>query len=41
MCIRDRYLLGRDGKPLAHFGALTGPDSRRLVSAIESALAAR
>jgi glutathione peroxidase len=37
----NKYLVGRDGKPLAHFGALTGPDSRRLVSAIESALAAR
>lgn len=37
----NKYLVGRDGKPLAHFGAMTGPDSRRMVSAIESALAAR
>mgnify|MGYP006943401128 CR=1 FL=1 len=34
-------LVGRDGKPLAHFGSMTAPDSRKLTAAIESALAAR
>ena len=37
----NKYLVGRDGKPIAHFGSLTGPDSRKLTSAIEAALAAR
>ncbi|MBU6195652.1 MAG: glutathione peroxidase [Burkholderiales bacterium] len=37
----NKYLVGRDGKPIAHFGSMTGPDSRKMVSAIESALAAR
>jgi len=37
----NKYLVGRDGKPIAHFGSMTGPDSRKMVAAIESALAAR
>ena len=37
----NKYLVGRDGKPIAHFGSLTSPDSRKLVSAIEDALARR
>ncbi|MFM8346349.1 MAG: glutathione peroxidase [Betaproteobacteria bacterium] len=37
----NKYLVGRDGKPVAHFGSMTGPDSRKMVAAIESALAAR
>ena len=37
----NKYLVGRDGKPLAHFGSLTTPDSRKLTAAIEAALAAR
>ncbi len=37
----NKYLVGRDGKPLAHFGSMTAPDSRKLTAAIESALAAR
>ncbi len=37
----NKYLVGRDGKPIAHFGSMTNPDSRKLTSAIEAALAAR
>jgi glutathione peroxidase len=37
----NKYLVGRDGKPVAHFGSMTNPDSRKLTSAIEAALAAR
>ncbi|MFM7973225.1 MAG: glutathione peroxidase [Betaproteobacteria bacterium] len=37
----NKYLVGRDGKPVAHFGSMTGPDSRKMVAAIESALAVR
>jgi glutathione peroxidase len=37
----NKYLIGRDGRPLAHFGSTTSPDSRKFVAAIESALAAR
>jgi len=36
----NKYLVGRDGKAIAHFGSTTGPGSTRLVSAIEQALAA-
>lgn len=36
----NKYLVGRDGRPLAHFGSLTTPESRKLTSAIEAALAA-
>jgi glutathione peroxidase len=36
----NKYLVGRDGKPIAHFGSTTGPTSGTLVSAIEKALAA-
>lgn len=34
-----KYLIGRDGAVIAHYGSLTGPDSNALVRAIESALA--
>lgn len=37
----NKYLVGRDGRPLAHFGSMTAPDSRKLIAAIEAALAAR
>ena len=37
----NKYLVGRDGKPIAHFGSMTSPDSRKLVAAVEAALAAR
>ena len=37
----NKYLVGRDGKPIAHFGSMTGPTSGTLTSAIEKALAAR
>lgn len=36
----NKYLVGRDGKPLKHFGSFTQPDSSAIRSAIESALAA-
>lgn len=37
----NKYLIGRDGKPLAHFGSMTAPDNRKFVTAVESALAAK
>jgi glutathione peroxidase len=37
----NKYLVGRDGKPVAHFGSMTGPTSGTLTAAIEKALAAR
>lgn len=37
----NKYLVGRDGKPIAHFGSLTKPDSRSITAAVESALSAR
>lgn len=37
----NKYLVGRDGKPIAHFGSLTGPTSGTLVGAVEKALAAK
>ena len=36
----NKYLVGRDGKPIAHFGSTTRPDSQAVVVAIEKALAA-
>jgi glutathione peroxidase len=37
----NKYLVGRDGKPIAHFGSTTGPTSAALTAAVEKALAAR
>jgi glutathione peroxidase len=37
----NKYLIGRDGRPLAHFGSMTAPDNRKFVAAVEAALAAR
>ena len=37
----NKYLVGRDGVPVAHFGSSTAPDSAVLVGAIEKALAVR
>ncbi len=37
----NKYLVGRDGKPLAHFESLVAPDSRQMIAAIEKALAQR
>ncbi len=37
----NKYLVGRDGKPLAHFGSMTSPDNRKFVAAIEAALSGR
>ena len=36
----NKYLVGRDGVPIAHFGSMVGPTSGSLTSAIERALAA-
>lgn len=36
----NKYLVGRDGKPIAHWGSTTSPDSRDITAAIEKALAA-
>ncbi len=36
----NKYLVGRDGRPIAHYGSRTAPDSRTLTAAIERALAA-
>jgi glutathione peroxidase len=36
----NKYLVGRDGKPIAHFGSMTGPTSSAVSGAIEKALAA-
>lgn len=35
----NKYLLGKDGKVIQHFGSMTGPDSDKLKDAIEEALA--
>jgi glutathione peroxidase len=37
----NKYLVGRDGKPIAHFGSTTGPTSGTLTAAVEKARAAR
>ena len=34
----NKYLVGRDGKPVAYYGSTTAPDSKDLVAAIEKAL---
>lgn len=34
----NKYLIGRDGKVLAHFGSRVKPDSAELVKAVETAL---
>ena len=37
----NKYLVGRDGTPVAHFGSMTDPTGRTLTDAIERALAGR
>ena len=37
----NKYLVGRDGKPIAHFGSAAMPDSPALAGAIDKALATR
>jgi len=37
----NKYLVGNDGRPIAHFGSMTGPGSASMKAAIEKALAAR
>lgn len=34
----NKYLLGKDGKVIEHFGSMTGPDSDKLKKAIEKSL---
>jgi glutathione peroxidase len=36
----NKYLVGRDGRPIAHYGSAVDPGDRALVAAIEQALAA-
>lgn len=35
----NKYLLGKDGKVIQHFGSMTSPDSKALKKAIDEALA--
>jgi glutathione peroxidase len=35
----NKYLLGKDGKVIKHFGSMTKPDAGSLKKAIEAALA--
>jgi len=37
----NKYLVGRDGRPIAHFGSTAGPTSDRIKAAVEAALAQR
>ncbi len=37
----NKYLVGRDGKPIAHNGSMTGPGSGTHTPALEKALAAK
>jgi glutathione peroxidase len=34
----NKYLVGRDGKTITHFGSMTSPDSKDMTAAIEKAL---
>ena len=36
----NKYLVGRDGKAIAHFGSTASPSSKELVAAVEKALGA-
>ena len=35
----NKYLVGKDGKVIEHFGSMTDPDSKTLLKAIDEALA--
>ena len=35
----SKFLIGKDGKPIARFGSTTKPDNKELTAAIEAALA--
>ena len=37
----NKYLVGRDGRPIAHYGSRVAPDGAALTAAIERALQAR
>ena len=37
----NKYLVGRDGKPIAHYGSNTTPDGKDMMAAVEKALAAK
>ena len=39
-CNFNKFLVGRDGDVIAHFGSRTAPDDPKLIAAIESALSA-
>ena len=39
--IPQAFVVGRDGKVIAHFGSTIGPTSGTLVGAVQKALAAR
>jgi glutathione peroxidase len=36
-----KYLVGRDGRAIAHFGSMADPTGRTMTAAIEKALASR
>lgn len=37
----NKYLVGRDGQPIAHFGSRAAPTGEAVTAAVEKALAAR
>lgn len=37
----EKFLIGRDGQVIAHYRSMTGPNSKKLVGAVEEALAAK
>jgi glutathione peroxidase len=37
----NKYLVGRDGKPVAHYGSTSSPEGKDIVAAVEKALAAK
>lgn len=37
----NKYLVGRDGRPIAHFGSTSSPTGAALTAAVERALSAR
>ena len=37
----NKYLVGRDGKPIVHYGSTIAPDGKDMMAAVEKALAVR
>jgi glutathione peroxidase len=37
----NKYLVGRDGKPVAHYGSMSSPEGKDIVAAVERALAVK